>query len=207
MKINLNDFVGKRDPRAWMREPIQVLGKLAATDGRAMFISNTDSDLPSPETTSLERIERYLSIARSSDFYPAPEFIFPEMPRCIDCGGSGKRELQTCPECEGFGDVELHSDYNSYEVFCKMCEGSGKVESKDPEGECGHCGGKGKRWSENDRMQVEGIPFDMNPGLMSRIAGVSNLEIAKINSDEIGRAMAFRCPDGVGIIMGMRDAR
>lgn len=206
MKINLNDFIGKSDPRAWMREPIQVAGKLAATDGRTVFLSDEASDLPDPETTSIEKIERFLDLAASANFQPMPELVFPEMPPCIDCKGLGKRSTKTCPECEGEGDVIAETAYNDYEVECRTCGGDGEVDSDYPEKDCEACGGKGKRWTDNDRMKVEGVPFDMNPNLMSRIAGVSDMQIAVIESSDISRSIAFKCPDGIGIIMGMRDA-
>jgi len=204
--INIFDFVGKDDIRAWMREPIQIAGKLAATDGRTMFVSNKRSNLPDPETTSLERIENFLEIAAAADFYPIPELSFPEMPPCAECKGSGKHDLKTCPECDGFGDAEAETDYNTYDVEYKTCGGAGKVESGQPVGECQACGGKGKCWTEIDRMKVKGIPFDMNPNLMSRIAGVPDMQIAPLENTDISKSMAFKCADGIGIIMGMRDA-
>lgn len=206
MKINLNDFIGRRDPRAWMREPIQIFGKLAATDGRTVFVSNEISHLPDPETTSTEKVERFLELAEAADFYPMPELIFPEMPLCVECKGAGKHSTKDCPECDGEGEAIAETAYHEYEVQCRTCGGDGKVDSDDPEKDCTACDGKGKRWTDYDRMKVEGIPFDMNPNLMSRIAGVSDVQIAVIESEEISRSMAFKCPDGIGIIMGMRDA-
>lgn len=97
--INIHDFVGRNDVRAWMNQPIQIAGKLAATDGKAVFLSNEPSDLPSPETNSIEKIEQFLESAASADFQPMPELKFPEMPDCIQCGGSGKHSLKDCPEC------------------------------------------------------------------------------------------------------------
>lgn len=209
MKINIHDFVGKTDPRVWMREPIQVAGKLAATDGRTVFISNESSDLPDPETTStsLEKINDFLDLAAEADFRPMPTLTFPEMPGCADCKGTGKHSTKDCPECDGEGEAIAETSYNEYEVQCRMCDGDGQVDSDEPEGECQHCSGKGKRWTDNDRMKVEGVPFDMNPALMSRIAGVHDVQIAVIDNDQISRAMAFKCADGIGVIMGMRDAQ
>lgn len=205
MRININDFVGKNDIRVWMREPIQVAGRLAATDGRAFFVSNESSDLPDPETTSIEKINKFFEMAEAADFHPMPELTFPEIPDCVQCKGSGKHSLKSCPECDGFGEAEAFTDYNSYEVPCRMCGGFGKLDSDQGEEDCECCDGKGKRWTDNDRMKVEGIPFDMNPALMSRISGVSDMQIALIENTDISRAIAFKCPDGIGIIMGMRD--
>ncbi|MDF0750331.1 hypothetical protein NLU14_08815 [Marinobacter sp. 71-i] len=205
MKININDFIGKSDPRVWMREPIQVAGKLAATDGRTVFSSNESSDLPSPETASLEKIEQFLDLAAAANFSPMPELTFPEMPDCADCKGAGKHSKKDCPECDGEGEAMAETAYHEYEVQCRMCDGDGQVDSDEPEGDCQHCNGKGKRWTDNDRMKVEGIPFDMNPALMLRIADVPGMQIAPLESSEISRCIAFKCADGIGIIMGMRD--
>lgn len=204
MSININDFIGKTDPRVWMRQPFQVAGKLVATDGRTMFASNEPSDLPDPETTSVDRIRLFFELAAKADFFQLPSLNFPEKPDCVECKGSGKHCLKTCPECDGFGEAEAQTDYNTYEVQCRTCDGFGKIDSDKTDQDCEHCRGKGKRWTENDRMKVEGVPFDMNPELMSRIAGVPDVQIAVINNDQISRAMAFKCADGIGVIMGMR---
>lgn len=206
MRINLTDFVGKRDPRVWMREPIQVNGKLAATDGCTVFMSTESSDLPDPETTSVDKIKQFLDLAASADFRPMPELNVPEMPLCTECAGAGKHSKKDCPECDGEGEAEAETAYNTYFVECRTCGGDGTVDSDDPEKDCEVCGGKGKRWTDNDRMKVEGVPFDMNPNLMSRIAGVSDMQIAVIESADTYRSIAFKCPDGIGVIMGMRDA-
>lgn len=205
--INIHDFVGRNDVRAWMNQPIQIAGKLAATDGKAVFLSNEPSDLPSPETNSIEKIEQFLESAASADFQPMPELKFPEMPDCIQCGGSGKHSLKDCPECDGFGLAEAQTDYNTYEVECRTCSGHGKVDAKQAGEDCGRCKGTGKRWTDSDRMKVEGIPCDMNPGLMSRIANVPGMQIAVIHNDATCAGLAFKCADGIGVIMGMRAPR
>lgn len=204
--INIQDFVGKNDIRAWMHQPIQINGRLAATDGKSVFFTNEPSDLPDPETTAIEKIKQLLDMAADADFRPMPKLTFPEMPDCVRCGGSGKHSLKDCPECGGFGTAEAETDYNTYEVECRMCSGGGKIDSKKSGQDCESCAGQGKRWTENDRMKVEGLPCDMNPGLMSRIADVEGIQIATIDNGEV-YGLAFKCADGLGIIMGMRAPR
>jgi hypothetical protein len=207
MKININDFVGLTDVRVWMRQPIQIAGKLTATDGRSVFMSNKGSDLPDPETESLEKINVYLGLAEASGFYPMPKLNFPETPLCTECKGSGKHSTKDCPECDGLGTAEAETDYHTYQVECRTCYGDGKIDCGQTDQDCECCGGKGKRWTKEDRMQVDGIPFDMNPELMSRIADVRGMHIALIKSDRIRSSIAFKCADGIGIIMGMTGAK
>ncbi|WP_375191842.1 hypothetical protein [Marinobacter sp.] len=204
--ISIQDFVGKNDIRVWMQEPIQIAGRLAATDGKSIFWSNLECDLPDPETTHIQRFEDFLDIASAAEFRPMPKLEFPDMTDCFRCGGSGKHSLKDCPECRGFGTAEAETDYNTYEVECRTCSGEGKVDCDNAGKDCELCGGSGKRWAEADRMKVDGIPCDMNPGLMSRIAHVPNIEIAAINVSN-SPGLAFRCADGIGIILGMRAPR
>lgn len=209
MAIDINDFCGRNDPREWLCKPFEIKGRLAATDGKSAFLSNEEAQKGPPECSHVEKIERFLELAAEADFFPAPALTLPEKPICTQCAGRGTYSLKDCPECGGSGEATAETDYNTYDVQCRTCDREGKVDAKAGEGAlnetCVACDGEGKCWSVEERMQIEGIPFDVHPGLVSRISGAPDLQIAAIKSDEISKAMAFKSSDGVGIIMGMRD--
>lgn len=209
--VKVTDFIDPDDPRVWLTKPFAVFGKVAGTDGATAFLSNRDAaeaGVDEPEIPGkLDKIEDYFRIAAESEFFDAPEVIFPEVRSCTDCKGSGRYAEQVCPECDGWGEAEAETDQNTYTVHCKTCDGKGSIAEKGSERECPFCKGEGKRWHEDDRMQIDGVPFDLNPGLISRIDGAKDLQIAVIKDDRLERCIAFKCEDGIGLIMGMRDAQ
>jgi len=209
--VKVIDFIDPEDPREWITKPFAVFGKAAGTDGASAFLSNQDAveaGASEPEIPGkLDEIEGYFRLAAESEFFEAPEMVFPDLPSCVDCEGTGRYAEQACPECDGWGEAEAETDQNTYTVHCKTCDGEGSISGKGAEHECPFCGGKGKRWSDNDRMQIQGVPFDLSPNLISRIHGAKNLQIAVIKDDQLERCIAFKCTDGIGLIMGMRDAK
>jgi hypothetical protein len=55
-----------------------------------------------------------------------------ELKVCPKCKG---KALEECPECDGEGELDIRSDFNTYTVECKSCGGEGD--------ECAECHGAG----------------------------------------------------------------
>ena len=202
--IELSRFASKTDLREWMHEPFAYKGKLAASDGMAIFFSNIATDKKTPELVPVAKFDEFFALFEGLDFWPMPALQFPEMPNCEDCCGTGKSLFGECPECCGDGEVTAETDYNSYEVECRTCAGDGKIKDKISVEPCFACDATGKTWTGNSTMKIEGVPFGLNPELMLRISDAEDLELAVLESKAVSQAIAFRCSEGCGIIMGMR---
>ena len=92
----------------------------------------------------------------------------PSMVGCDLCGGSGAAEgskPETCPTCQGHGDVRVQQGFFSIQQTCPRCRGSGTVVT-DP---CRRCGGAG-RVRERRHLSVR-IPAGVDTGDRIRLSG------------------------------------
>ncbi len=87
---------------------------------------------------------------------------------CPTCKGKASSGgAHTCPECNGTGQVTQMHGQMKFNVQCKMCGGSGRVEN-----ECPTCGGEGRvRRTENVEFRVKAGTRD---GQRIRLAGKGN---------------------------------
>lgn len=135
--LDITKFKAKNDPRAWLNRIIDVGGFLGACNGSYVVIDTTTKSkfysFPKFEKfapNSVELIDKLFSIVKTpSDFkwqeMPNISHITPK--QCSDCNINGftqKRDYD-CRECNGEGTVTLESNYNTYEIECKSCEGDG----------------------------------------------------------------------------------
>lgn len=70
------------------------------------------------------------------------EIEFLKRVSCDDCGGSGaapESQEQTCPQCDGHGQVRVNQGFFSVQSTCPQCRGQGKFIT-DP---CPECSGAG----------------------------------------------------------------
>ncbi len=103
------------------------------------------------------------------------------VPRYISCGacqGNGREpssKLQTCPTCQGRGQVEyrrqtvLGSFINV--MTCDRCDGSGEI----VENPCKKCDGRGRVW-EQSRISIK-VPPGVDLGARLRLAAEGNAGI------------------------------
>lgn len=125
---------------------------------------------------------------------------------CRYCKGRGKQ--YTCPECDGEGEVGLHTDWSDYgEHTCETCGGNGQL-SKDhwlrlmprnsnPAGEdCHACDGTGKKYDDGTDVKVGGALF--TDILLAQIATLPGCEIGVV--DKLSPAI-FRFDGGDGLLM------
>lgn len=92
----------------------------------------------------------------------------PTMEECEECGGSGARKgskPNTCPTCDGRGQVRIQQGFFSIQQTCPRCQGSGEIIT-DP---CPKCRGEG-RVKETKTLSVK-VPAGVDNGDRIRLAG------------------------------------
>jgi len=177
-------------------------GKYAvATDGCVMaFTDNGCVDsLPDMVLSDSDIIPGLIKQHNELVFKP---FTMPELPctPCLTCHGSGTVCFTACYECDGHGYINLQSDYNSYDVDCKSCDGNGRRPSMDEKDirPCGCFNGL----EFDGFMALDG--FNIDPRYLFPIKEYPALEMALCDVDKI-RAKLFHFKSGNGIhviIMG-----
>ncbi|MDR1368173.1 MAG: molecular chaperone DnaJ [Candidatus Accumulibacter sp.] len=91
----------------------------------------------------------------------------PTMVECESCHGSGAKpgtQPQTCPTCQGSGQVRLQQGFFSIQQTCPKCHGTGRVIS-DP---CPACHGNG-RVKQHKTLAVK-IPAGVDEGDRIRLS-------------------------------------
>ena len=88
-------------------------------------------------------IEKFWKSISDYPYFPITKISPTKYAQCCKCEGTGI--ITKCPECNGTGEVDLESDYNSYSCECESCDGTGNIGgSKDKEKKCDKCNGTGK---------------------------------------------------------------
>lgn len=92
----------------------------------------------------------------------------PTAVACHVCDGSGSEpgsEPETCPTCNGHGDVRVQQGFFSIQQTCPRCGGSGRIVTNP----CRECAGKG-RLQETKDLSVR-IPPGVDSGDRIRLTG------------------------------------
>ncbi|WP_019023850.1 MULTISPECIES: molecular chaperone DnaJ [unclassified Thioalkalivibrio] len=92
----------------------------------------------------------------------------PTTVSCKACDGSGAEpgtSPETCPTCNGVGQVRIQQGFFSVQQTCPRCEGSGKIVASP----CKACNGNG-RVQEQNTLDVK-IPAGVDSGDRIRLAG------------------------------------
>lgn len=92
----------------------------------------------------------------------------PTIEECATCKGSGARAgstAQSCPHCNGSGQLRVQQGFFSLQQTCPHCHGSGKYIA-DP---CGSCRGAG-RTKSTKTLEIK-IPTGIAAGMRLRHAG------------------------------------
>jgi len=89
--------------------------------------------------------------------------------RCDGQGTQGGKAPETCPTCQGHGDVRVQQGFFSIQQTCPRCAGSGSVIT-DP---CRTCGGAGRVRRDKD-LSVK-IPPGVDSGDRIRLSGEGEL--------------------------------
>jgi molecular chaperone DnaJ len=100
------------------------------------------------------------------------EIRVPRAQACEPCGGTGsegKAPLETCPTCQGAGQVRASQGMFRIVRTCPACHGRGQA-IKNP---CRSCGGRGLK--QNERTLSVKIPAGVEDGTRIRLAGEGDM--------------------------------
>ena len=120
--------------------------------------------------------------AEPDEWYPLPGALAETVP-CPSCGGSGTAIV--CPECNGDGEVELSTEWHTYDPQrCESCEGLGAVgretwedmkgDGPPPVEPCDYCGGTG---TVPNQAAVPIGPRVYSAHLLARLAVLERVEL------------------------------
>ncbi|MES1951824.1 chaperone protein DnaJ [Salinisphaera sp. S4-8] len=96
------------------------------------------------------------------------EIRIPTLEQCDACDGSGAEKdspVDTCPTCQGVGQVRIQQGFLSIQQSCPDCHGSGK-KIRNP---CRKCGGEG-RVQSSKTLSVK-VPPGVDNGDRIRLSG------------------------------------
>lgn len=95
----------------------------------------------------------------------------PVRSECSSCEGTGSDgPPETCPDCQGRGQVSFMRGFMHLTTTCSRCNGSGKIIVN----KCKSCNGVGFL-RENKNISVN-IPSGIRPGQTLRVQGAGNLD-------------------------------
>jgi molecular chaperone DnaJ len=92
----------------------------------------------------------------------------PTLEECETCHGTGAKagtQPQTCPTCQGHGQVRMQQGFFSIQQTCPRCHGTGKIIAEP----CSACHGQG-RVKKHKTLSVK-IPAGVDEGDRIRLAG------------------------------------
>ncbi len=92
----------------------------------------------------------------------------PKMEVCGECQGSGAKpgtQPQTCPTCNGVGQVRMQQGFFSIQQTCPRCNGSGTIIATP----CAKCSGSG-RLQKQKTLSVK-VPAGVDSGDRIRLSG------------------------------------
>lgn len=131
------------------------------------------------------------------DWTDLPAYDTANAEECRHCKGTGKQ--QVCYECDGAGELDLESDYNSYTVECRTCRGDGiapgRAEHLDP---CERCHGIGKDLV----TPVAWGSGHLSMFLLEAIKGLPGVKLSQRREGE--QPFRFVFDGGEGLVMPMR---
>lgn len=201
----LESFCSKDTSRDSLLRPFALGGKTYATDGKIGVAVPGELVPPSSDAkiaNLFAGIVPIIETARADASAWVRLTSIPPAEICEACKGIPQPERkEECPECGGFGEVELSSDYNEYTCDCKTCDGDGTVKEEG----CASCDGVGlKHGARPVYCGIQGAWFDLL--LLQRIASLSGL---RLGIHDPGRLSAhyFTWDDGEGVLMPLRAKR
>lgn len=96
------------------------------------------------------------------------EIRIPVLAHCEDCDGNGAApgtSPETCPDCQGAGQIRVSQGFFSLQQTCPRCRGQGRIVT-DP---CRSCGGAGR--AEKRKTLSVKIPAGVDTGDRIRLTG------------------------------------
>lgn len=130
-----------------------------------------------------------------ADWEELPEYSFEGTGICRECGGTGFQ--QTCPECDGKGEICVSTSYNEYHCECRTCGGNEVVPADSGE-RCEACYGTGKKLPRAVKCGRGNISIK----LLEQIKRLPEVKISREGSEQGLYRFKFR--GGVGLVAGYK---
>ena len=206
MHLNPIDFCDKGDLREYLNTPFNALGHTIASNGHIMLASPLDLTYrpikihQKENRAFFEGLKKHLTEIETAHYTPAPTFTYPGKAYCPHCGNTGKAIINTCPECNGLGVVDLENDHNTYSCDCMTCGSHGEISHIGGTQDCPRCDGSGYRYPNNATVKVHGLKINVH--YLQKITNAPALQISI--SPDTGM-LCFKTGNQSGVIMGMRD--
>lgn len=211
--LDITKFTADEDYRAWLNRVFDFNGFLAASNSHYVVIDTSTKSkfygFPkfedcAPKSRDLfEKVDQILNNSDSFDWHEMPDISKIAPNECSECDKNGyvRKHSGPCLECDGDGEVVLKSDYNTYVVDCKRCDGEG-VEFSGLE-KCPNCLGTKKSYRfvpillENQSNKA----WALNAAYALRFSNLNGLQIAWRNDWQM---YAAKFDNGAAILMPMR---
>jgi len=147
---------------------------------------------------SLKKLTELLARFESAIYQPLNDELEKiEIIECTTCNGTKKSSSVVCCECDGEGEVDAETDYNTYYgLDCKGCDGDGKLISAGGDEDCQTCKGTGQAVDTTKPINILGVKI--NPLLLKPLVNENDIEIAVVDG-----MMLFKQREYEGIIMGL----
>ena len=128
--------------------------------------------------SSKKNVQKYpldIQIEIEIEFYEAvfgckKDISYEYFATCKRCDGTGdeSKELYTCPECKGRGEVYYRQGFMTFSQTCSRCQGTGRVVKN----KCKECHGKG--YVKKTQNATINIPAGIDYANRVRVSGLGN---------------------------------
>lgn len=169
-------------------------GYLYATNQYIAIRIPDDAEVVASETAGVPSLPKLFEHGEI-EYHALPELPAPI--ECRKCGGTGKRYLMDCPDCD---DGYFFHKGNEYE--CANCDGEGKVPADDKSNpsNCWYCSGSGEKpYSNGGAPLVKIGEASFQPRYLRLIAKLPNARISHAANKEAPAHFIF--DGGIGVVM------
>ena len=147
-----------------------------------------------------DKVREILGYIKESELKPIPTITLPEQCECECCKGTGKATRDTCEECDGEGEVDAETDYNTYYgLECKSCDGDGFKLYRGGDQDCQDCQGSGKVFPKTYPIEVDGVNIDAR--LLKNILDSTDDIYVAGRPDK--NMLLFKSGEAEGVLMAM----
>jgi len=166
MNLELLQTFCQDDPERCLGKPWTKDGFTYAGDGFILLRVPAIPEDPGGRGTAVDKLYAQAGPIPEDGWLDLP--AIPEPPACSKCKGDPAVNRE-CPECDGYGEVDLSNAYSEYTCDCKTCGGSGEIEG------CSKCHGTGVE-AEAEPLQVGSRRFKL--AILRMVATLPKAQIA-----------------------------